>query len=122
MNTKPAAQPAESMTMLQHVTHLLEWARRTNAFIDEHNALPPDGMDRAAREELVASMEELGDLMQRYADSLKSLVGREPSGGNQDAPARGESVGGQGTVLHLASRNHAVPTCSRGGRGYGLRA
>lgn len=122
MNTKPEARPARLATVLQHVAPLLQWARRANAYVDEHHALPPDDMDPAVREELVAAMEELGELMQRYSDSLKSLTDREPSGGFHEAPQRDAGTAGSGTVLHLASRSHAVTAFPREAIDVGMRA
>ncbi|HEX7325026.1 MAG TPA: hypothetical protein VF292_06705 [Rhodanobacteraceae bacterium] len=68
---------AELSAVLPRISNLVEWSRRANAYIDAHNAPPPEARDPATRDELIDVMEELGGLMQRYADSLVGFADRE---------------------------------------------
>lgn len=116
MNTEQQLRPSELPVMLERIQCLAEWAQGANTYIDEHNALPPDGIDDIAREELVADMEELGGLMQRYADSLRGFADRELYG--RSSATQNDRVAGSvsATVLQFPpARNRAAPMSSGGG-------
>lgn len=115
MNIELEAQHAEVTAVLPRIRSLVEWARCANAYIDEHNAPPPDDLDDAPRDGLIEAMEELGGLMQRYADSLRGFADREPPGACSATLPEGAGTAGFGTLLQFPTRIRPALTPSNGG-------
>lgn len=110
MRIEHALECGDANMVLPRIESLLVWARGANEYIDDHNEPAPGAGDRGTRDALAAAMEELGDLMQRYADSLRRFGDREPPPECGATPTRDASDARWGTLLTFPSRGDVART------------
>lgn len=114
MSTEFEVPRTGATPMPAQIRHVAEWARHANAYVDDHNAPPPDDTDTVPRDELVAMLEELGDLVQRYADSLRGFADRASCGECNTVRSDTTTTTGLGKLLQFPARPHPSLVPSRG--------